>query len=289
MPVRDYYLNQGAKFDGYRAAYKTYVTRMFELRAIRTPAESAAAMIALETKIAEVHWPRREAARRRRRPTTRSIAPGCQKMAPAIRLGHRCCRRPASAASSTSSSSETTAVRDGGELLDSQPIAAWKDYLAFHFANQHATIPAEGVRRRQFAFFARPCAASSSSASAGSAASRCSTATARRGASARSTSPAFPAGRPRRQMDELVANLRAALGERLEKLAWMDEHDTRRGAEEARHLRSAHRLPDKWRDYSALTIDTATTAGQRALRAGSSSGTASVARSRSRSTAANGG
>ena len=57
MPVRDYYLNKGENFDAYRAAYKTYVNRILELIGDRTPAESAAAIIALETKIAEVHWP----------------------------------------------------------------------------------------------------------------------------------------------------------------------------------------------------------------------------------------
>src|SRR6185503_12666470 len=31
MPNRDYYINKGAKFDAYRAAYLTYVTRIFEL------------------------------------------------------------------------------------------------------------------------------------------------------------------------------------------------------------------------------------------------------------------
>ena len=31
MPNRDYYFNKGAKFDGYRAAYMAYVTRLFEL------------------------------------------------------------------------------------------------------------------------------------------------------------------------------------------------------------------------------------------------------------------
>ena len=33
MPDRDYYLNKGEKFDAYRAAYKTYVTK--HLRADR--------------------------------------------------------------------------------------------------------------------------------------------------------------------------------------------------------------------------------------------------------------
>ena len=44
MPVRDYYLNTGEKFDAYRAAYKTYVTSIFELIGDKAPAESAAAV-----------------------------------------------------------------------------------------------------------------------------------------------------------------------------------------------------------------------------------------------------
>ena len=52
MPVRDYYLTTGEKFDGYRAAYKTYVTRIFELLGDPAPAASAATVIALETKLA---------------------------------------------------------------------------------------------------------------------------------------------------------------------------------------------------------------------------------------------
>src|SRR4029079_9196613 len=57
MPVRDYYLNTREKFDAYRAAYKAYVTRILAPIGDTTTDDSAAAVIALETKIAEVHWP----------------------------------------------------------------------------------------------------------------------------------------------------------------------------------------------------------------------------------------
>src|SRR5688572_9553649 len=50
MPVRDYYLNEGATFDAYRAAYEAYVTRIFELIGEPSPAESADAVVALETE-----------------------------------------------------------------------------------------------------------------------------------------------------------------------------------------------------------------------------------------------
>ena len=41
MPKRDYYLNTGDKFDAYRAAYKTYVTRILALIGDKTPADCA--------------------------------------------------------------------------------------------------------------------------------------------------------------------------------------------------------------------------------------------------------
>src|SRR4029079_6133284 len=56
MPNRDYYLNKGDRFDTYRNAYKTYVTKIFELVGDRTAAASADSVIALETKLANVHW-----------------------------------------------------------------------------------------------------------------------------------------------------------------------------------------------------------------------------------------
>src|SRR5262249_2054864 len=57
MPNRDYYLTKGAKFDAYRAAYLTYVTRIFEILGDPKPADSAKRVVALENKIAQVAWP----------------------------------------------------------------------------------------------------------------------------------------------------------------------------------------------------------------------------------------
>src|SRR5215468_11955573 len=56
MPNRDYYLNKGEHFDTYRSAYKTYVTKIFELAGDGNPSASADAVIALETKLATVQW-----------------------------------------------------------------------------------------------------------------------------------------------------------------------------------------------------------------------------------------
>ena len=54
MPNRDYYLKKGEKFDAYRAAYATYVTKVFELLGNKDPAGAAQRVIGIENKIAAV-------------------------------------------------------------------------------------------------------------------------------------------------------------------------------------------------------------------------------------------
>ncbi len=47
---------------------------------------------------------------------------------------------------------ETTAIRDGAKLLDSEPLAAWKAYMTFHFANSYSTDLPKAFDTAQFDF-----------------------------------------------------------------------------------------------------------------------------------------
>src|SRR6185295_19072306 len=58
MPDRDFYLDKSERFERYRAAYTTYVAKMFELIGDANPAASANTVVALETKLATAHWER---------------------------------------------------------------------------------------------------------------------------------------------------------------------------------------------------------------------------------------
>ena len=147
MPVRDYYLTPGEKFDGYRAAYKTYVTRIFELLGDPAPAESAAAVIALETKLAQAHWPpeQRRDVKATNNPMDRA---GLAAAIPAI--DWQAALEPSGlGAVSRVVVREVSAIKDGAALLDTEPVAAWKKYLAFHLADDASDHLPEGVRRRQ--------------------------------------------------------------------------------------------------------------------------------------------
>jgi putative endopeptidase len=63
----------------------------------------------------------------------------------------------------------------------------------------------------------------------------------------------FPAAAKER-MVALVANLRAALGERIAGVAWMSDETKARAAEKLDAMIVKVGYPDKWRDYSALEI-----------------------------------
>jgi putative endopeptidase len=58
LPDRDYYLNDDESSQGLRASYVGMLTRIFELAGDADPADRAARVMALETKIAATHWDR---------------------------------------------------------------------------------------------------------------------------------------------------------------------------------------------------------------------------------------
>ena len=118
---------------------------------------------------------------------------------------------------------ETTAIRDGAKLLDTRAARRLEGLHDLPLRQLLRDRPAEGVRRRQFRISTRRrCAASSSSATAGSAASTLLDGTIGEGLGEIYVRKHFPPD-TKAKMDELVANLRAALKERLAKSAWMDD------------------------------------------------------------------
>lgn len=53
----------------------------------------------------------------------------------------------------------------------------------------------------------------------------------------------------------LVNNLKSALGQHISNLTWMSEATKARALEKLNAFTVKIGYPDKWRDYSALTID----------------------------------
>jgi endothelin-converting enzyme/putative endopeptidase len=255
MPVRDYYLKEGAKFDGYRAAYKTYVTRLLELLGDRTPAESAAAVVALETKLAEVHWApeKQRDVRATNNPVDRA---GLANMVPAV--DWTVTLAPAGLDKvQRFVVNETTAVRDGAALLDSQPVAVWKKYLAFHLADDYAAQLPKAFDQARFAFYRKALAGVEADEPRWRRGIRLLDGLIGQGVGQLYVARYFPPEH-KAAMDALVANLRVSFKQRLEKLSWMDDATRAEALKKLATFEPRIGYPTKWRDYSGYTVDEAT-------------------------------
>jgi putative endopeptidase len=252
MPNRDYYLKKGEKFDAYRAAYAAYVTRVFELLGTKDAAGSAKRVIGIENKIAAVAWPPE-----RQRKVAEVVNPmdlaGLRKLVPnvdwqvvlaGVGLGD----------TQNFIVNETTAIRDGAKLLDSEPLAAWKAYMTFHFVDAYATALPKAFDDAQFEFHSKALRGVEKQRDRW-----------KRGLTLVDASIGEALGQiyvrkhfppeTKAKMDTLVANLRTALKERLATLAWMDDATRAEALKKLDAFEPRIGYPDKWRDYSVLAID----------------------------------
>jgi endothelin-converting enzyme/putative endopeptidase len=252
LPNRDYYLREGAKYDGYRKAYRDYVIKIQTLAGIKNAAAKADAIIALEHKIAEAHWaPER----------TRDIAQinnpmsmaKLQALAPqlpwAAMMAHAGLGAPVKILVS-----EPSQVKAAGELFAATPVSVWKDYLAYHFIRTHSTYLPHAFDQATFDFFSKTLRDVPQQRARW-----------KRGIQLVNRDLGEEVGRiyvaehfppeAEKQTAELVANLTAAYGERFKDAAWMD--DATRKAALVKLAAFDPRLghPKTYIDYSALKVD----------------------------------
>src|SRR5262245_24932951 len=252
MPNRDYYLSKGEKFDAYRAAYAAYVTKVFELLGHKDPAGTANKVIASENKIAAVAW-----SPERQRQVTAINNPmdraGLRKLVPTVDwdlvladaglgdLQHFIVN-------------ETTAIRDGAKLLDSEPLADWKAYLTFHFVDSYSTALPKAFDTAQFEFRSKALRGTEQQRDRWKRGIALLDGTIGEGLGQIYVARHFPPD-TKAKMDELVANLREALRERLAKSAWMDDATRAEALKKLESFEPRVGYPDHWRDYSTLAIE----------------------------------
>lgn len=123
--------------------------------------------------------------------------------------------------------SETTAVRGGGELLASEPVAVWKQYLAFHLTHRYASYLPRAFDEASFAFNEKALRGIEVPRERWKRGVALLDRQVGEGLGELYVAKHFPPGH-KSKMDALVANLGAAMGGRLKNLPWMDEPHARR-------------------------------------------------------------
>ncbi len=148
---------------------------------------------------------------------------------------------------------ELTAIRDIAKLVGTTPLDTLKDYLTFHHLNNNAAYLAKRFDEARFAFYGVAMRGQPKQRE------RWKRAVDQvNGALGEQVAQVYVAKyfppQSKAKMEQLVANLRAALGERIDALTWMTPETKQRAHEKLATFVTKIGYPDKWKDYSTLEI-----------------------------------
>ncbi|MDO6710833.1 M13 family metallopeptidase [Aliiglaciecola sp. 2_MG-2023] len=252
LPDRSYYLEDSERFIEIREAYVAHIEEMLNFAKVEDAAQKAKGILALETKIAEAQWPREK--RRDRDLTLNQIErqqlstdyPGfdwdtyfaeTEYKVPHLNM------------------SQPEPIKKAIELVNSEPLSVWKDYMTYHTITNQAELLSDEIFSANFEFYGktlngqqeprprwkRAIAQMSGTQSLGFAIGKT------------YVEKHFPAS-SKAQMAELVENLRTALGERIDSLQWMGDETKKNAHAKLASFRPKIGYPDEWQSFNGLEI-----------------------------------
>ena len=251
LPDRDYYLKDDPQLKELRASYVAYIAQMLELGGVADASAKARAIMAFETAASRVQWPidKRRDVDAIYNPRSKSqlltFAPGFpwQTFLEAQQLGAR----------EELVLGELTAVRDLAALFQRTPVTTLQAFLTFHYLSSHAPYLPKRFDDARFAFYGKTMRGQPEQRERW-----------KRGVDAVDDALGEAVGRlyvakyfppeSKAKMQQLVADLEAALSERIDALDWMTPETKKRAHEKLAAFTPKIGYPDKWKDYSSLVI-----------------------------------
>ncbi|PIW30941.1 MAG: M13 family peptidase [Rhodobacterales bacterium CG15_BIG_FIL_POST_REV_8_21_14_020_59_13] len=251
MPDRDFYLNEGERYDEYRAAYQAYIAQVFDLAGIEGGAEKAEAILALESRIAEVHWTQDQSrniqAIYNPMPLDQlaSLAPQFNFEAGMAELG----------IDSVDSYlvAQPSAIESTGTIFAETPVDLMRDYMIFHLLNSNTNALPLEFDEASFDFFGRTLNGTEEQRPRDLRGVNLVGGVLGEAVGQVYVDRHFPP-ESKSQMEDLVANLTAAFEERLENLVWMDDETREQALLKLSTFEPRIGYPDEWTDYGGLEI-----------------------------------
>ena len=256
LPDRDYYLTPA--FAEKKAAYQAYVAQLLTLAGWPDPAASAAAVVDFETKVAQASWTRAE----RRDPDKTynpmspaelaAAAPGFDWSAWLKAQGFGGAGRVVV--------QENTALPKLAAIFAATPLPTLQAWSAFHVADNAAPYLDSRFEDARFNFRQRLLQGQ-----------KVDRARWKRGVAFVNDGMGEAVGRAyvakyfppeaKAKIDALVAELRVALGQRIDRVDWMSAETKAKAHAKLAQFTVKIAYPDKWRDYAALSVSADNLAG----------------------------
>jgi predicted metalloendopeptidase len=254
LPDRDYYLVDSERFADIRTAFTAHVAQMLTFTGL--PAEAAekraAQILALETAIAEIQWPR---SKRRDRSLTLNPMTRDELETTYSDLNWDTLFASSGYVIPHVNVTQPDAVASMITLINDTDLSVWRDYLSYHLISNNASYLSSDIYNANFAFYGtklngqeeprprwkRAIAQMSGTSSLGFVIGNV------------YTSRHFPES-SKAQMAELVENLRTALGERIDNLDWMGEETKVEALKKLAAFNPKIGYPDYEVDFAGLDI-----------------------------------
>ena len=251
LPERDYYLSGDAKMVDLRNKYRTYVQTILQDAGYPDPAGSAGRILDLETKIAKAHEARAisedtgKGAQVWTRAQLEQKAPGIDWTAllNAAQLG----------SVQKFDAYHFAAIPGLAALVGSEPLQNWKDWLAFHTVNQHATVLPKAFRDAHFAFYGTALQGTPQQRPRDMQALNATSNALQDAVGKAYVDKYFPAS-SKTQIQGMVTNLKAAFSRRVKAIGWMSPATKQEALKKVQNIVVGVGYPDTWRDYSGLQI-----------------------------------
>jgi putative endopeptidase len=251
MPSREYYLEDNAKMKAHRAAYRDYIVTVEKLAGLPGGEAAADRIIALETALSKAQWP--AADRRDIDKIYNPMTPAqLTKLAPQFEwnatlakagLGH----------TNTVIVTEPSAVAGAGKILASTPLSTWKEWLAFRFVSDHASVLPKALDDARFAFYSKELSGVQQQRERWKRGVAALNGALGEGVGQIYVKTHYPA-ESEQQMKELIGNLEEAYRERISSNQWMDEATRKAALEKLAAFEPRIGHPVKYIDYSSMTV-----------------------------------
>ncbi|MCF2908813.1 M13 family metallopeptidase [Pseudoalteromonas sp. DL2-H2.2] len=253
LPDRDFYLQDTEKFTRIRAEYRQYIERLMQVMGYDQPGAEQAAkhIMALETALAEIQWSRvesRDADKTYNKfqvDTLNAQLPHFDMAAYLKAFGLNTKELVVT---------QPSYLEGLSELIGKTDVAAWRDYLTFHFASDYAQLLHKTAVDLKFNFYGKTLRGLEEQAPVWKQAVNASNDVLGELLGKIYVKEYFPP-EAKARMGELVDNLIKGFEQSIDELEWMSAETKQAAKVKLSKFTPKIGYPDKWRDYSGLQIN----------------------------------
>jgi len=251
LPDRDYYLSSDPEMAKIRDAYRPFIAKMMASAGMDNAEARAKRVYDLEAKIAAAHativetedsfkannpWSQADFAKKAPGLDWNAFFQGAQlSTVPTIVVWH------------------PEPTRKLAALVASEPLEAWKDWLAFHQIIQSGPVLPTQMHKDDFAFFGTTMTGTPEERPRDKQLQNSLNGLLGDAVGQLYVAKHFPASE-KAEIDKMVGGIKAAFDKRIEGLQWMAPETKQEARAKVTSMHVGVGYPDKWRDYSSLEI-----------------------------------